>query len=141
MTLENEGGDNTNYPYLHQKLLSSMILKFPVVHNLRRLLNLISLQDRQVHLVYRQDDPPAPSPLGGREGVETGNTSCERLYPHPRPSPLEPQLIPTPTCDVEDDQPPQERGNDNGLDRLSEYVFTYQCAGAKNSTGGFCRIR
>ena len=25
------------------------------VHNLRRLLNLISFQDRQVHLVYRQD--------------------------------------------------------------------------------------
>ena len=53
ITLENEGGDNTNYPYLHQKLLSSMILKFPVVHNLRRLLNLISLQDRQVRPVYR----------------------------------------------------------------------------------------
>ena len=107
IALENEGGDSTNHPYLHQKLLSSMILKFPVVHNLRRLLNLISLQDRQVRPVYRQDGSPAPSPAGGREGVETGNTSRERLYPHPRPSPLEPQLIPTPMSDVEDDQPPQ----------------------------------
>ena len=55
-----------------------MILKFPVVHNLRRLLNLINLQDRQVRPVYRQDGPPAPSPAGGREGVETGYTSRER---------------------------------------------------------------
>ena len=79
-----------------------MILKFPVVHNLLRLLNLISLQDRQVRLVYRQDGPPAPSPAGGRERVETGNTSRERLYPHPRPSPPEPRLIPIPMSDVEE---------------------------------------
>ena len=36
--------------------------------------------------------PPAPSPAGGTERVETGNTSRERLHPHPRPSPHEPQL-------------------------------------------------
>ena len=51
--------------------------------------------------------PPAPSPAGGREEVETGNTLRERL--HPRPSPPEPQLIPVPMSDGEDDddQPPQ----------------------------------
>ena len=84
-----------------------MILKFPVVHNLLRLLNLISLQDRQVRLSFRQYGPPAPSLAGGRERVDTRYTSRERLYPHPRPSPPERQLIPTPMSDVEDDQPAQ----------------------------------
>ena len=50
--------------------------------------------------------PPAPSHTGGRERVGTWNTLRERF--HPRPSPLEPQLIPIPMGDGEDDddQPP-----------------------------------
>ena len=54
--------------------------------------------------------PPAPSPAGGRQIIETGNTSRERLHPHPRPSPPEPQPFPIPMSDGEDDddQPPQE---------------------------------
>ena len=53
--------------------------------------------------------PPAPSPAGGRERVETGNTSRERLHSHPRTSPPEPQLIPISMGggEDEDDQPAQ----------------------------------
>ena len=50
----------------------------------------------------------------------TGNTSRERL--HPRPSPPEPQLIPIPVSDGEDDQPPLEERH-----RVSEYILTYKC--------------
>ena len=103
-----------------------MILKFPVVHNLRRLLNLISLQDHQVRLVHRQDGHQLLHQQVV-EGVETKKTSRERLYPHPRPSPLAPQLIPIPMGDGEDDQSPQGEGKDNGLDRVSEYILTCQC--------------
>ena len=73
--------------------------------------------------------PPAPSPAGGRERVETGNTSRGRLHPHPRPSPLEPQHFPIPMSDGEDDddQPTHRgRGIDNGLD-VSENILTCQC--------------
>ena len=46
--------------------------------------------------------PPAPSHSGDRERVGPGNTSRERLPL--RPSPPEPQLIPTPLNDGDDDQ-------------------------------------
>ena len=50
--------------------------------------------------------PPAPSPAGDRERVGPGNASRERIPLRP-PSP-EPQLIPIPVNDGDDDQPPQE---------------------------------
>ena len=93
ITPENEGGDNTNYPSLP---------------------NVTFFDDPEVPFGPQGPQPPAPpepyqppgppgppgippgwppapSPAGGRERVETGNTSRERLHPHPRPSPPEPQ--------------------------------------------------
>ena len=49
--------------------------------------------------------PPAPSPVGDRERVRTGDTPRERW--HPRSPPPEPQLFPL--SDGADDQPPQRR--------------------------------
>ena len=69
----------------------------------------------------------------------TGNTSLGRL--HPRRSPPEPQLIPIPIGDGEDDQPPQEeRDNGNGPDRVSEYISRTSATGTTESTYGFSRI-
>ena len=46
----------------------------------------ISLQDSQVQPGIPSGWLPAPSPAGGsRKVCETGNTSRERLHPHPRP--------------------------------------------------------
>ena len=67
--------------------------------------------------------PSTPSPAGGRERVGTENTSRERL--HPRPSPPEPQLIPIPLSDGEDDQPPLEerqQERSRSRERVHPYV-------------------
>ena len=98
ITPENEGGDNTNYP-------SPLDVTF--------------FDDPEVPFGPQAPRPlappeshqppgppgwhPVPSPAGGRERVETGNASRERLHPHPRPSPPEPQLIPIPMSDGEDE--------------------------------------
>ena len=50
--------------------------------------------------------PPLPSPAGDRERVGPESTSRERIPL--RPSSPEPQLIPIPVNDGDDDQPPQE---------------------------------
>ena len=50
--------------------------------------------------------PPAPSLAGDGERVRTGNTLRDRL--HPRSLLPEPQLIPIPMSDGDDDQPPQD---------------------------------
>ena len=50
--------------------------------------------------------PPAPSLARDRERVRTRDTPRERL--HPRSAQPEPQLVPVPMSDGDDDQPPQE---------------------------------
>ena len=89
-----------------------MILMFPLVHkvhNLWRLLNLIILQDRQVRLLYRQDGLQ----LHHQQVVEKElKQDIPRVTEYTRIRDLhriEPQLIPIPMSDGEDDedQPPQ----------------------------------
>ena len=71
-TLENEGGDETTYPsppkitFFDDQFFLDLV-DFPA--------------PPEPH------EPPAPSPAGGTERVEKGNTSHERLHLHPRPSP------------------------------------------------------
>ena len=108
-----------------------MILKFPLVHkvhNLRRLLDLTSLQDRQVRQVFRQDGLQFHHQHVVQKEVKREIPRVSDLHPHPRPSPPEPPLISIPMSDgeIHDDHHP-ERGKDNGLDRVSEYIRTYQC--------------
>ena len=129
ITPENEGGDNTNYPCPPNVTFFLMILKLPLVHkvyNLRRLLNLISLQHHQVRHVYRQDGLQVHHQQVVEKELKQDIHRVSELHPHPRPSPHEPQLIPIPMSDGEDDDDQPERGKDNGLDRVSEYILTYQ---------------
>ena len=138
IALENEGGDNTNFGLQQASRWSWRSLWSTTSTASGAPLNLISLQDRQVH---RQDGHQLHHQQVV-EGVETKYTSRERLYPHPRPSPLAPQLIPIPMGDGEDDQPPQGEGKDNGLDRVSEFFLTYQCRRIhKFNLFRYCRIR
>ena len=68
---------------LNQTLLSLMILKFPLVHKVPQ-----PRAPPEPHQPPGQPGvpsgwPAAPSPAGGRERVETRNTSRERWHPHP----------------------------------------------------------
>ena len=70
--------------------------------------------------------PEAPSPSGDGERVGTKDTPREWL--HPRSAQTEPQLIPLPMSDGDDDQPPRVTRNDgNGPNRVSEYILTHKC--------------
>ena len=89
-----------------------MILKFLLVykvHNLWRLLNLISLQDRQDRLVYRQAGLQLHHQQVDQKELKQEIHRVSDYTPHPRPSPPEPQLIPILMSDGEDDddKPPQ----------------------------------
>ena len=89
-------------PIIHLRQNSLMILTFLLDQvGLRNSLDLLDLQDR-----LAPGWPPAPSPAGDRERVGPESASRERLPL--RPSPPEPQLIPTPMNDGDDDQPQQE---------------------------------
>ena len=94
---ENEGGDETNYPSLPSNfhfLISLMILTFPLVHEVHHFLNLRHLPDlRQGGLQLHH--------LLVVERARTGDTPRERL--HPRSEQQEPQLIPIPMSDGDDD--------------------------------------
>ena len=93
--------------HLRQLKLSSMILKFFLVHKVHsppaHFLDHHVLPDSPC---VPPGWPPAQSLAGSRKRAETGSGLRERL--HPRPSPPEPRLIPVPMGDGEyDDQPPQ----------------------------------
>ena len=73
--------------------------------------------------------PAAPSPAGDRERVETGYTMRERLHLHPRPSRLSLNLpkYQWVMAQMMMIRHHRERGKYNGLDRVIEYILTYQC--------------
>ena len=112
--------------------LSSMILKFPLVHkvhSIRHLLNLITLQDRQVCLVHRQDGLQ----LHHQQVVEKELkqeihrvSDYTRIREHHR---LSLNLFPYQWVMVKMKMISQhrERAKDNGLDGVSEYIITYRC--------------
>ena len=83
----------------HQTLISLTILTFPLVHKVHHLLNLRHLLD------LRQDGLQLHHLLVV-ERARTGDTPRERL--HPRSEQQEPQLIPIPMSDGDDDQPPRD---------------------------------
>ena len=109
ITPENEGGDNTNYPSPANVTFSADLeIPFDKVHNIRHLLSLISLQDSQVSLVYRQDGLQ----LHHQQVVEKElKQEIPRVsgYSPSATFTAEPQLIPVGMSDGEDDddQPPQ----------------------------------
>ena len=132
ITLENEGGDDTNYPSPpNVTFFDDPEVPFgPQGPQPRAPPEPHQPPGPPGSLGIPPGWPPAPSPAGGRERVETGFTMRERLHLHPRPSPPEPQNIPIQMGDGEDDdvQPPQGGGKDNGPDRVSGYILTYQCS-------------
>ena len=102
---ENEGGYETNHPspptitsFDDPDVPLGLWLRGPP----ETLLDPLHILD------HRQDGLLLLHYLGGRERVRTGNTPLERLQP--RSPHLEPQLIPIPMSDGDDDQPqPDER--------------------------------
>ena len=129
ITLENKGGDNTNY-------LSPPTYTF--------------FDDAEVPFGPQGPQPPAPpephQPPGppGSSGLPPGWLQLHHqhvvqkelkqeiprvsdLHPHPRPSPPEPQLIPIPMSDgeIHDDQPPpgeRQRQRSRSRERVHPHV-------------------
>ena len=130
ITLENEGGDNTNNPSPPTYTFFD-VLEVPFGPQ-----GLQPLAPPELHQPpgppgssgFPPGWPPAPSPAGGGERVETGNASRERFTP----------ASATLTAWASAYSNTNEwwrrwwwsattvRGKDNGLDRVSEYIRTPQ---------------
>ena len=146
ITLENEGGDDTNYP----SPPNVTFFDDPEVP-----FGPQGPQPRAPPEPHQPPGPPgptgipsgwppAPSPAGGWERVETGYTVRERLHLHLRPSPPEPQNVPIQMRDGEydDDEPPQgERHRQRSRSRERVYPHVPVPQGTTNSTYGDSRIR
>ena len=120
ITPENEGGDRTSYPSPPKFFDDPDVPSGPSGPPERP-----GTPGRPGQPGLPSGWPPAPSPAGDRERVGPESTSRERLPL--RPSSPEPQLIPIPVNDGDDDQPTQaERDNGDGLDRMSQYTLMHK---------------
>ena len=106
----------------HEDSPSLMILTFLLVL-LTHLQRPLDLLDRQIHLDYHQDCPPAPPHAGGRGRARAENVTRERS--RLRSQSPEPQLKPIPMSDDDDDQSPQDgrqRQRSRSRDRAHPYA-------------------
>ena len=106
-----------------------MILKFPLVHkvhNLRHLLNLISLQDRRVRLVYRQDGLQLHHQQVVKKELkqETHRVSDYTRIRHLHGLSLNLFQYQWEMAKMMMISHHMERGKDNGLDRAGEHTLT-----------------